>query len=313
MTQRVAIGLLVAVIAQRAPAALLTFSFSGTINTINDPNGFLRGVLETGSAFFGTYSFDSASPDQFPNDPKNGSYATLPPYHVTVGSLVLTSTSAGYIHVINSAGYDAYNAGTTPFSSGGFQISELYIRLSTLSGQALASDQLPLEPPNLEAFSTRLFWLQGRPSGGGTQTDFVASGTIGSITPEPVSLLLVAAGGLLLTGRRRSLRGSAHAVLLLALTAPLSAAPYYGTGEFPRVDDIANVASSPRPSTPLSQSGTELADIVFVIDGSDSISDASFEMEKAGIQNRLVGANALPAAQGRLYRPDGRFRRRLRR
>lgn len=308
--RRIVASLFVAIVAHNAQATLLTLSFSGTIDSVSDPGGLLQGSVIGGSAFSGTYTFDANAPDASPLDPTLGRYSTPASSLTTwVGAFALSATAAECEISVSDKPYgDAYTVGAVSFQSAGLDISELNFHLGERTGNVFLADALPLAPPGLGSFTSRNFFLQGGP----LASQFVVRGTVTALVPEPVALLLWLPGTLVIAAfRRRAL--ALFTPLALALTNASRPVPSYAQEEPAPDARTQHVSAATWQSATDSSLGNELSDIVFVIDGSDSISDASFEMEKAGIQNRLVGANALPAAQGRVYRPDGRFRRRLRR
>jgi hypothetical protein len=118
-----------------------------------------------------------------------------------------------------------------------------------------------------------------------------------NIVPEPGAICLFAMGGLLLT-RRRSTSWATLGLaplFLFSLAGELSAAPVYQPGESPA---SGSGSEYEQQSEPLSPPGSEIVDIVFVLDGSGSITDPSWELEKWGVANCFDGPNAFIPADG---------------
>lgn len=299
--RRVVVALLLLCALSTAQAELITFQFSGTVDSVQDPAGYLQGGVVPGSPFSGTYTFDSAATDTYPADPTVGRYVTTTGASLTtlVGTLTLSSPGPVAVVIGNGNSGDSYDAYTFPFVSSGLQIPELGIALTETTGGVFVSDELPLLPPDLTRFTTRRFSLQGRPVGA-TEYFFV-TGTTTTLTPEPGSLALFSIGALLSARRRRRPLALLGLVpLFVAWATPLSAAPYCGTNESTRVPNAMHVVASEQRYAPDSPPGGEAVDIVFVIDGSDTIVSASgsFELEKAGIKNCFYGPAAFIPANG---------------
>lgn len=271
---------------------MITFGFEGAVTSVTDSSGYFQGGIVIGSPFDGTYTFDSSSSDQLSGDTTQGLYST-PDFSLTVQTGPLTLNAIGddcSVYVVDgTAPGDIYGISGTTFESNGYYVSELILQLKDLSGQALANDHLLLNPPDLQQFDYRQFFLLVKPVG---ETQFSSiEGVITTITPEPASITLIAVGTLLLVRRRRHIVHTCHfgslmLLLFCVLTARLYAEPFYGPGKSPP-DPVTEI-----PFEPLSPPGSESVDIVFIIDGSGSISTNSFKLEKAGVKNCFYGPNA---------------------
>ncbi len=284
----------------RAEGAMLTFQFDGAVTDVTDPSSHLGGSIVVNSPFLVQISFDSAALDQSPM-PSTGTYATWPPLTTKVGLLSFISANQRTITIrdgdgSNSTEYDTYRVDDYAFTSNSFDVLELTISLTDPTGLAFANDQLPLQPPDVSLFTYSSFLLQGRQTGT-TSPHFTILGHVESISsvPEPHSLMLLAMGGVLLLRRRRLAVCTPMAPILfiILLIAPVASAElYYAPGESPSTTPL-----SP-PPLPLSPPGSELVDIVFVIDGSTSILSSPFQLEISGIRNTFVGNYAFIPSNG---------------
>lgn len=243
-----------------AQATLLTFKFDGTVSSVYDPKEVLQQTVRVDSPFSGTYSFDSTVSDTVSN-PNSGSYATLPPFSVSLGSLSLISSNPGYINIAdNHSGADKYTVGNSGFTYGGYRIVECFIQFVDPSMQAFSSDDLPLSPPNLSLFGSHVFSIQGN-SIDSQSGSFLVQGTVTAITPEPSSLLFgVALVAMLASRRWRPRTTLGLAAFFFAITNELSASPIYHNGESATSQ---SVPSSQSTSTTLSPPGTEVTRTAF--------------------------------------------------
>jgi len=187
----------------RANAYPVTFEFSGTINSIGDPDGLLDGSIVVGSPFAGTFTFESTMTDDLPGDAHRGLYTSPAPpssiMSVSVGDYHFIGPSRE-LHVENWD-KDSLVMRSYDFASEGFAITNMRVFFLDLQGTAMASDALPLAPPALAPFEVRDFSISG--NAGGTPR-FSFGGNVTVLTPEPVSLTPFALGALVLL--RRGLR-----------------------------------------------------------------------------------------------------------
>ncbi len=182
-----------------APAMLadpIVFAFEGNL-VVDDPSNMLQGQ----TAFSGSYTFESTTPDIEP-DLGRGFYAdALTEFTFTVGPLNFTSESVGGSHIIvvNDPGFDNYimsvdaAADTSNFSFGMF--------FQEAAPTLFASDALPLTAPAFDLFSS--IALSGSYTSPAEQVFTIEGGDVTSfrtiVVPAPGAVLLGVVG-LLLTG-----------------------------------------------------------------------------------------------------------------
>ena len=178
-----------------ARAALVEFSFSGTLTEVNPA---LSVTFSIGQSFTGTYSFDPNTPNaNAPGDPNGASYvgapqaiqATIGSYQLTLGPFpppigtgeidIQTSPQGGKYQVL------IYTQG--PPTVANFSSTSFALSLLDQTGTALGSTALTAAPPNLAAFQDRTvyFGFSQRLPFGGTET-VTATGTLTALTPIPL-------------------------------------------------------------------------------------------------------------------------------
>jgi hypothetical protein len=120
-----------------------------------------------------------------------------------------------------------------------------------------------------------------------------------SVVPEPPGALLLAISAGLFIRRRKAVHVvPAMAALLLALTTLVSAVPVYQPGEYPSDGELPVRTESRQETVLLSPPGNESADVVFVLDGSGSIPQSSWDLEKWGVANCLDASTPVIPANG---------------
>ena len=73
-----------------AQAALITFEFGGQVTSISDSSNFLQGRIVVGQSYSARYTFDSETPDMYPNDPRGGGYPCIDnSFQMIFGGLVV--------------------------------------------------------------------------------------------------------------------------------------------------------------------------------------------------------------------------------
>jgi hypothetical protein len=186
-----------------APCAAvpLTFDFTGSVTqTVFDPNDPFAGTIGFGTAFSGSYTFESTAPDGIPFA-SNGSYASFGvPYQFTVTIGGFTFSTSDVLNVsVGNGGTDQYSVFACvgiPFCFG----SSASLLLEDLDGAAFASDALPTTAPLLSAFEVALFTFRGFVDDnqveiiGQLETLACSAGCdpVGTPVPEPGTLVLVA-------------------------------------------------------------------------------------------------------------------------
>jgi hypothetical protein len=180
-------------LARSASASVVTFDFFGTVSQV--PVDDVFGDIADGTAFSGTFSFDTSTPDLLPGDPSTGSYSIGAPADMTVqiGSHMFNASDSLFIGVLNSF-VDQYSV----LAGGLFGDLTLELFLQDSSGTAFASDALPLSPPPLDSFAQKDFHLDAMVSGGELQVDGQLTALTGQTVPEPSTHGLIVAGALIL-------------------------------------------------------------------------------------------------------------------
>lgn len=187
-------------------AEIITFAFSGTVTEVEDPCEILDPSIIVGSAFNGSYTFNSDAIDRNP-DPRWGRYGgsqAVPDVFsmsVVVGNKVFEPIRSASISVDDEVTYDSYgvHVGIDP-EAFDYAAVELF-----LGGEAdfLDSDSLPITPPLLEETFSSVLGISYM-SVLNPFSNVLVGGTLSSLTlvPEPTTILVLALGGLLLRKRR---------------------------------------------------------------------------------------------------------------
>jgi hypothetical protein len=167
---------------------------------VDDPNVQLPADFAVGSEFVGTINYDSSTAFDTIVSPDNAIYHFTDryPIHVTIGGIAV-STGGMSVNVVNST-LDAVNFRDGSFKALGFDDLVLGVGLRDLSAQALSDKSLPIFL-TLDQFPDRreFFFFDWQGS-----FEVLGEVTYLSFVPEPHTLLLFSAGGLLLLTRRRA-------------------------------------------------------------------------------------------------------------
>ncbi|NOS79744.1 MAG: hypothetical protein HOP35_17570 [Nitrospira sp.] len=181
--------------ASPALAGLVTFSFTGVVDSVDPSLGF-----SPGQALAGSYAFESTTPLSSPDNRYNGAITSIAgslyPYTATLGAgsnfiAVRNGLSTGD-HYILSAPLDP-----TPAVSGLSVRFEM--ELIDPTATAFHSEALPATPPSLSAFSTKSFRLIFEDT---AHANARVLGTLTSLTavPLPAAVVLFGAGLVALAG-----------------------------------------------------------------------------------------------------------------
>jgi hypothetical protein len=194
---------LAAVLPAAASAAPVTVVMSGTWDYVDDPGGVLPGGVGLGASYTATLVYDDSAPD-FNAAPNEGNYdVAAPPFSfvLTTGSLTFTRVAGGFAEIDVAIG-SSQSAGVFAREFQGapglppIGLSYVDAGMDTSVGTPLASTALKDIPWDLSAWSTANLGLFFDIADGNVDTYVDLGGPITSmtVTPEPASFLLVAAG-----------------------------------------------------------------------------------------------------------------------
>jgi hypothetical protein len=194
---------LVVALPAAAHASLITVEFSGTIDL---QNGFSPDLV--GKSLTGTYVFESTTP-ALPGTPLylgavrqiTADFAGNSFIANGTGDLTVDDGAAGDFYFVGMAGTGTYNGSATDLGATLFAIDPTG---ALLSGSAI--DTLPAIPPHTASATFQLL-TGSQPVVGATITSVrLSTGANPAPIPEPVSMALLVAGGLVVgTAVRRRL------------------------------------------------------------------------------------------------------------
>jgi len=198
---------------QPANGYIVTIQIEAEVYSVDDNgpgDGWLEGQISPGDIITGYYVYESTTLDSKPEDPTQGIYlydSSPCGLFLSVGGFDFQTdlTNVGFsLAVANDffpSGSDAYvvDSWNNAMLSNGVPVDHIYWQLDDSTGNALTSDALPTTAPILEDWDDNSLYIAGP-----REVDFVIVGTVTSATviPEPVTILLLGFGYLLL--RKRS-------------------------------------------------------------------------------------------------------------
>jgi len=188
-----------------ARAELITIALTGQVYMIEDSQHIFGGQIHYNDTITGTYTYDTSTPDSELSDPSIGAYwfySTPCGVSFTVDGFnfrtdpdnVLFSVGVGN----NEPLWDIYSIcsrNNLPLSNG-VLVDMINWQLTDSSRSAFSSDALPTTAPNLANFD--MDYGLSIYSGGDNEFLLRADVISATVVPEPTTLLLVAAGLLLL-------------------------------------------------------------------------------------------------------------------
>ena len=170
-----------------ARADLITYNFSGTVDTVDSA---LSSIFSSGQTLTGSYTFDSTTSAVPGSTSAAAVYYALTSVSFTVGSYTASSTATQEIQVENGA-TDTYTVvsrksdGLNGADVAGLPLSLFTIRLDDSSGTVFSDALILPTGLVLSNFSSKLFFLDF----GDLTAPSVVSGTITELSqPAPVPL-----------------------------------------------------------------------------------------------------------------------------
>jgi len=182
-----------------ASADLITFSFSGVVDTAFATITLPGGPIFDGDSISGLLTFDSLTPDQAPADPSTGVYA-LSDFQLTIGTNVFTLSASPpppTLTIENDvAGSDSMTI-TAVVTDGVHDIDAL-LSYSDPTASVFSSDALPLTTPAFPPGSLTLEFF-------GIEGELFVEGTISAPTviPSPTAGVLAVIGLVSIAAARR--------------------------------------------------------------------------------------------------------------
>ena len=162
-----------------ALADTVTFEITATVYNVSDPGNALQNSVNPGDLITGTYTIDTASPDNDPN-PEYGHYvfnstsnnSSQLGFDLILNNHSLKSdpTVPGHMyeaHIMNSFNdhYGITSWGNMPLANG-TKVNDVFIDLYDPAGLALSSDTLNQQAPNVSAFEYHDIHVSGDSNNG---------------------------------------------------------------------------------------------------------------------------------------------------
>ncbi len=187
-------------------ASLITIEIEAIVDSVDDDYGYLEGKINPGDTITGFYIYESTTPDSSPDDPVVGHYYHYAPpagISLTVGGFEFKTDPTNIDFLVgivndNPSGHDIYwiHSYNNLDLSNGTLVDSIYWQLNDLTGSVFSSDALPTTAPILDD------WQRNHLRLGGERGRYIVDATVTSAIPEPMSILLLGLGGLLLRKRR---------------------------------------------------------------------------------------------------------------
>ena len=154
----------------------VTFEISATVYNMYDPGNALQNTVVSGDTITGTYTIDIATPDNDP-DPQYGHYIFDPNStqlgfdfllnSISLKSDPMTSSHMYEAHTMNSSGdhFGIISHGNMPLNSGA-SVDDIFIDMYDSTGQALTTDALSNQAPDVYAFEYHDVHVSGNANDG---------------------------------------------------------------------------------------------------------------------------------------------------
>jgi len=204
----IAAGLVIAM-ACSARGELITIEIEAVVDTVEDDgpgDGYLDGQISVGDIITGHYTYESTTPDTNPSDQVGDYWHYSSPYGVflSVGGFdfqtilsnvnfvveIINNSTTGGLH--DAYGLISYNNATL---TNGTLVDGISWWLSDYTANAISSTSLPITYPELGD------WLNGNHLRLEGERMFLIDAHVTSAVPEPMSILLLGLGTLLLKKR----------------------------------------------------------------------------------------------------------------
>ena len=198
-----------------ASAAIITIGIEATVTSVTDSDNLLEGNVIVGSIITGTYTYDTDTPDTNPASEFGDYWHYDSPFglELAVGGFVFKTDTNDVEFLMGVANnYEGYQDNYLVRSynnlslDNGTEVNHISWQLDDYSGTALSSTDLPTMAPILSNWDWQSLGING--GIGGTAPCYEKSFGIGAevtsvfLIPEPMSLLLLCAGGLLIRTKR---------------------------------------------------------------------------------------------------------------